>query len=215
MKWEDTILTQYASSHRLLSIIETFEQSVSIDDFTDSFIDDVWDLANNKSYGLDVWGKIVGISRYIRAEIDSSSFGFSESNSGDIYEYPSPFNDQPFYAGEQETETVRLGDDAYRTLILCKAFSNISTATIPEINKFLSMLFKGRGKAFSIDYGDMTMGIVCEFFLAPYEKAILENFDVLPIPSGVLTITRQVVPPYFGFSRDAYPFNDGTFYRDI
>lgn len=215
MKWEDTILTQYASSQRLLSIIDTFNQSISIDEFTDSFIDDVWDLATNKSYGLDVWGKIVGISRYIRAEIDSSSFGFSESNSGDIYEYPSPFNDEPFYAGEQETETVRLGDDAYRTLILCKAFSNISTATIPEINKFLSMLFKGRGKAFSIDYGDMTMGIVCEFFLAPYEKAILENFDVLPIPSGVLAVTRQIVPPYFGFSDDAYPFNDGTFYRDL
>ncbi len=215
MKWEDTILTQYSSSQRLLDIIETFFHSVSIDDFNESFINKVWDLATNQTYGLDVWGKIVGVSRYIRADIESNSFGFSEANSGNVNDYPSPFNDEPFYAGKQETETVRLGDDAYRTLILCKAFSNISIATIPEINRFLTMLFKGRGKAFCIDYGDMTMGIVCEFYLAPYEQAILDNLEVLPIPSAVITVTRQIVPPYFGFSADAYPFNDGTFYRDL
>ncbi|VEB99918.1 Protein of uncharacterised function (DUF2612) [Cedecea lapagei] len=215
MKWEETILTQYSSSNKLLSIISTFDQAISIDEFTESFINDVWDVSTNGSYGLDVWGKIVGVSRYITSEIDNNSFGFSEANSGDKFAYPSPFNDEPFYAGVQETNSVRLGDDAYRTLILCKAFSNISIATIPEINKFLVMLFKGRGKAYSIDFGDMTMGIVCEFFLAPFEKAILENFDVLPIPSGVLAITRQIVTPYFGFTKDSHPFNDGTFYRDL
>ncbi|MFZ4835751.1 DUF2612 domain-containing protein [Rouxiella sp. Mn2063] len=214
MKWEETILTQYSASHKLLSIISTFNQATSLDDFTDKFIRDVWDISTNLTYGLDVWGLIVGVSRYIRTEIENNSFGFSEADSGDLTQYPSPFNDEPFYAGVQETETVRLGDDAYRTLIMCKAFSNISIATIPEINKFLSILFSGRGRAFSIDYGGMTMGITCEFDLAPYERAILENFDVLPIPSGVLVITRQIVPPYFGFSEDSYPFNDGTFFRD-
>lgn len=215
MKWEETILTQYSASNKLLSIISTFNQAISLDDFTDTFIRDVWDVSTNLAYGLDVWGKIVGVSRYIRTEIENNSFGFSEADTGDVTQYPSPFNDEPFYAGVQETETVRLGDDAYRTLIMCKAFANISISTIPDINKFLSILFKGRGKAFSIDYGDMTMGITCEFELAPYERSILENYEVLPVPSGVLVITRQIVPPYFGFAEDAYPFNDGTFYRDI
>ncbi|HGT7750864.1 TPA: hypothetical protein ACM5C3_004564, partial [Yersinia enterocolitica] len=64
-------------------------------------------------------------------------------------------------------------------------------------------------------YGDMKMGIICEFKLEPYEISILENYEVLPIPSGVLAIVRQVVSPYFGFADDAYPFNDGTFFRDI
>lgn len=214
MKWQDTVLTQYSASHKLLSIIDSFDQAISLDDFTDEFIKDVWDVSTNLTYGLDVWGKIVGVTRFIRTEIENNSFGFAEADSGDKTQYPSPFNDEPFYAGVQETETVRLGDDAYRTLIMCKAFSNISIATIPEINKFLSILFRGRGKAFCIDYGDMTMGIVCEFDLAPYERSILENYDVLPVPSGVLVVTRQIVPPYFGFADDAYPFNDGTFYRD-
>lgn len=213
MSWEETILTQYSASEKLLSIIDTFNQAESLDDFTDSFIDEVWSLSTCGTFGLDMWGKKVNISRYVKADIDSNSFGFYEANDGN--EYPSAFNGEPFYAGVQETETVRLSDEAYRTLILCKAFTNISIATISDINRFLTILFKGRGRAFCVDYGEMRMGIVCEFDLANYEVSILENYDVLPIPSGVLITTHQIVPPYFGFSDDAYPFNDGTFFRDI
>ncbi|MBM3073488.1 DUF2612 domain-containing protein [Lelliottia sp. RWM.1] len=213
MSWEETILTQYSASTRLLSIIDTFNQAISLDDFTDEFIAKVWDLTTNETFGLDIWGKIVGIGRYITAPIDSDSFGFSEADNG-ASDYPLPFNDSPFFAGIQETTSVRLADDAYRTLILCKAFSNISIATIPDINKFLRMLFAGRGKAYCVNYRDMTIGITFEFSLAPFEESILTNYDVVPVPSGVQLNIHQVVPPYFGFADDAYPFNDGTFYRD-
>lgn len=213
MSWKETILTQYSASPRLLAIIETFNQAMSLDDFTDKFIDEVWDLTTNGTYGLDIWGKIVNASRYIQSDISSNSFGFSEADDGNVNDSPSPFNEAPFYAGVQETETVRLADDAYRTLILAKAFSNISMATIREMNRFLTMLFKGRGKAFCVDYGEMRMGVICEFDLAPYEKVILNKYDVLPIPQGVLLTATQLVPPYFGFADDAYPFNDGTFFK--
>lgn len=213
MSWQDTILTQYSASERLLSIIDTFNQTISLDDFTDEFITEIWALSTCGSFGLDMWGKKVNVSRYIKAEINSNSFGFYEANDGS--EYPSAFNGDPFYAGVQETETVRLSDEAFRTLIICKAFTNISITTIKEINRFLTILFKGRGRAFCVDYGAMRMGIICEFELANYEASILENYDVLPIPSGVLVTTHQIAPPYFGFSDDAYPFNDGTFFRDI
>ncbi|WP_023640351.1 DUF2612 domain-containing protein [Dickeya zeae] len=212
MTWNQTILTQYSASTRLLNIIDTFNQAVSLDDFTDEFITKVWDLTTCESFGLDVWGKIVGVSRYVKAEISTNSFGFYESDSGDENEYPSPFNQEPFYAGIQETETVRLGDDAYRTLIMCKAFSNISIATIPEINRFIKILFSGRGRAYCVNYRDMAIGITFEFALAPYEVSILTNYDVVPVPSGVQLNITQIVPPYFGFSVDAYPFNDGTFF---
>ena len=166
-----------------------------------------------ETFGLDMWGKIVGISRYINAPIESSSFGFSEADDADP-DYPTPFNESPFFGGIQETTNVRLGDDAYRTLIFCKAFTNISIATIPEINRFLKILFYQRGRAYCINYRDMTIGITFEFELAPYEESILTNYEVTPVPSGVLVNIRQVISPYFGFSSDAYPFNDGTFYRD-
>ena len=211
--WEDTILTQYSASRKLLSIIDTFNQAVSLDDFTDEFISRVWDLTTCETFGLDMWGKIVGVSRYITAPIESSSFGFSEADDSNP-DYPTPFNESPFFGGIQETTNVRLENDAYRTLIFCKAFTNISIATIPEINRFLKMLFYRRGRAYCINYRDMTMGITFEFELAPYEVSILTNYDVTPIPSGVLLNINQVISPYFGFAEDAYPFNDGTFYRD-
>ncbi|EIU1718368.1 DUF2612 domain-containing protein, partial [Salmonella enterica] len=100
------------------------------------------------------------------------------------------------------------------TLIFCKSFTNISVATIPDINKFLKILFYQRGRAYCINYRDMTIGITFEFELAPYEESILTNYDVTPVPSGVQVNINQIVSPYFGFATDAYPFNDGTFYRD-
>lgn len=211
--WEDTILTQYSASKKLLSVIDTFNQAVSLDDFTDEFIKKVWDLTTCESFGLDMWGKIVGISRYIVAPIDSDSFGFSEADDGST-DYPSPFNDSPFYGGVQETTNVRLRDDAYRTLIFCKAFANISIATITDINKFLKILFYQRGRAYCVNYRDMTIGITFEFELAPYEESILTNYEVMPVPSGVLVNIRKIISPYFGFASDTYPFNDGTFYRN-
>lgn len=210
--WQETILIQYSSSLKILSLIDTFNQAVSLNDFTDEFITRVWDVTTCETFGLDFWGKVVGVSRYIKAAIDSDSFGFYEADAG-ATGYPSPFNDQTFWPGVQETNTVRLSDNAYRTLILCKAFSNISIATIPEVNRFLTMLFKGRGRAYCINYRDMTMGITFEFAIEPFEESILSNYDVTPIPSGVQLNINQVVPPYFGFADDAYPFNDGTFYR--
>lgn len=214
MSWQETILTQYSASQRLLSIIDTFNQAMTLDDFEDQFIQKVWDLNTSGTFGLDMWGKIVGIGRYITAPIDSGSFGFSEADGG-ASDYPLGFNDAPFYGGIQETTSVRLSDDAYRTLILCKAFSNISIATIPDVNKFLRMLFYGRGRAYCVNYRDMTMGITFEFQLAPYEESILTNYNVVPVPSGVQVNIRQIVSPYFGFADDAYPFNEGTFYRDL
>lgn len=211
--WKDTILTQYSASQKLLDIIDTFDQAVSLEDFNDEFISKVWDLTTCESFGLDMWGKIVGISRYIVAPIENDSFGFSEADDSQP-DYPTPFNDSPFYAGIQETTNVRLGDDAYRTLILCKAFTNISIATIPDVNKFLRMLFYQRGRAYCVNYRDMTIGLTFEFELAPYEESILTNYNVTPVPSGVLVSVRQVISPYFGFTSESYPFNDGTFYRD-
>ncbi|WP_096978903.1 DUF2612 domain-containing protein [Escherichia coli] len=211
--WQETILTQYSASKRLLAIIDTFNQASSIDDFTDTFIKDVWDVSTCGTFGLDVWGKIVGISRYITAPVSTDAFGFAEANDANTA-YPSPFNAAPFFGGIQETTNVRLGDEAYRTLILCKAFTNISIATIPQINKFLTMLFGDRGRAYCENYRDMTIGLTFEFELAEYEVSLLSNYEVMPVPGGVRVNIRQIVNPYFGFASDAYPFNDGQFYRE-
>jgi hypothetical protein len=98
------------------------------------------------------------------------SFGFSEA-------MITTLNTQPhltmhLFWRDAGNNKYQLGDDAYRTLIMCKAFTNISIATIPDINKFLKIMFYKRGRAYCINYRDMTMGITFEFELAPYEESI-------------------------------------------
>lgn len=211
MSYEETILRQYSGLSKIQGLIDTFSQAVSIDDFTDEFITDVWNVMTCETYGLDVWGTIVGIGRYITASEGGNVFGFDEADDGSS-DYPTPFNDGTFFDGEQETTNVRLGDDAYRTLVLAKAFSNISIATIPEINRFLSILFSGRGVAYVSSHTGMQISIKFNFALQSYEESILTNYDVIPIPSGV-QLNIELISTYFGFSTDDLPFNDGVFFR--
>lgn len=211
MSWEDTILRQYSASQRILAIIDTFDQAVSLDDFTDDFISEVWDVTTAGTYGLDVWGKIVNISRYVVSDIENEVVGFDEANDSNLDIYPMPFNTAPFFGGDAGTTNVRLGDDAYRTLILCKAFSNISIATIPEINRFLTILFAGRGVAYCTNLLDMHMGINVTFALQAYEQSILQNYDVMPIPSGVSVVLNVVETDEMGFADGFYGFGEGTF----
>lgn len=189
MSWEETILRQYSGLDKINNLIDTFSQAVSIDDFTEEFITDVWDVTTALTYGLDVWGKIVNISRYVTADTSGGYFGFQGTlTSAPEATFPHPFNQKPFYSGDKvkSTDNIRLEDNAYRTLILAKAFANISLATIPEMNKYFTMLFSGRGKAYIVNNKDMTITLKVNFPLYAYEKSILQNYDVIPIPSGVL-----------------------------
>ncbi len=53
---KDTILTQYADSQKLRSLIETFNAALDLNEFTEEFITSVWDISTADTYGLDVWG---------------------------------------------------------------------------------------------------------------------------------------------------------------
>jgi hypothetical protein len=53
----DTILTQYADSPKLKSLIYSFNEAVGIEDFLDDFYDVIWNIQTADTYGLDVWGK--------------------------------------------------------------------------------------------------------------------------------------------------------------
>ena len=214
MSYNETILRQYSGLPKIYQMIDTFNQAVSMDDFEDSFIDEVWDVLTSGTYGLNVWGKIVGVGRYVTASSSGSFFGFQGTSTTDpSATFPHPFNTKPFYSGKLETTNVMLGDDAYRTLILAKAFSNISIGTIPEINRFLTILFKNRGTAHIVNNRDMTLTVVVDFDLFQYERSILQNYNVMPIPSGVILSITNSNNDFFGFSSDAQPFDQGVFYK--
>lgn len=192
--YADTIISQYADSPKLRAIIDTFNQAVETDEFIDTFYDMVWNIETAGTYGLDVWGRIVVVSRLLTVTPSEKYFGFEEALStppeiGD----PQPFDQAPFYTGEVATNTISLSNDVYRKLIMLKAMANITDCTIPSMNKMLMYMFGDKGKAYVRNDGGMVMSYVFEFELSPSDLAIVQSSGALPSPAGVkVNIIQQV-----------------------
>jgi hypothetical protein len=190
----DTILAQYADSPKLRSIIETFNTTMDTGTFLDDFYDVIWNIETADTYGLDVWGKIVVVSRLLTVTPSEKFFGFGEAtNPTPVIDDPQPFDQAPFYTGEQLTSTVSLTNDAYRKLIMLKAMANITDCTIPNMNKMLMYMFGSSGKAYVRNDGGMVMTYVFEFKLSTVELAIVQSSGALPSPAGVTVNIEQQV----------------------
>jgi len=190
----DTILTQYADSPKLKSIIYSFNEAVGIDRFINDFYEMVWDINTADTYGLDVWGKIVVVSRQLTLTENKIVFGFGEAlSTPSALDDPQPFDQAPFYTSDVLTSTVTLTNDVYRKLIMMKAAANISDCTIPNLNKLLSYMFSDRGRCYVRNDGDMKMSYVFEFLLTQPDLAIVQSSGALPAPVGVtVNIVQQV-----------------------
>lgn len=190
----DTILAQYAGSPKLRSLIETFNTTMDTGTFLDNFYDVIWNIETADTYGLDVWGKIVVVSRLLTVTPSEKFFGYDEAtNETPVIDDPQPFDQAPFYTGDQQTSTVSLTNDAYRKLIMLKAMANITDCTIPNMNKMLMYMFGSSGKAYVRNDGGMVMTYVFEFQLSTVELAIVQSSGALPSPAGVTVNIEQQV----------------------
>lgn len=203
---ESTIASQFANSPTILQLIANMNQYIDPATDFDNFYDFVWNVDTARGFGLNIWGRIVGVSRVIPIPGTAGSFGFANTDvPADWQNFGSrgsPGAGGPFYAGQVSTGSFSLDDNAYRTLILAKALANIAATTAPALNQLVTNLFPNRGRAYTIDGRDMTMTYVFEFSLSSIEYAILTFSGVLPHPAGVLTkiIVIPVDTGVFGFS---------------
>lgn len=76
--WRQTILSQYANSDRITGLVETFFSAVDQTANFDAFYDKIWNLQTAEGFGLDVWGRIVGVNRILQV-VSVGFFGFSEA----------------------------------------------------------------------------------------------------------------------------------------
>ncbi|HHS1136544.1 TPA: DUF2612 domain-containing protein [Salmonella enterica subsp. enterica] len=176
-----TVLAQYAASPRLNALINSFNAALSPDSFINDFYDLIWNIDTAEKYGLDVWGKIVGVSRRLTVKDDFNYLGFSEAR----MDNPRPFNQAPFYSGKSVTRTVDLSDEIYRRLILMKAMSNITDCSVPDINRMLRFMFGKNRRAYVLNDGGLRMSYIFEFALSSAELAIIQSSGALPSPPGV------------------------------
>lgn len=185
-----TVLSQYANSPILTRLLENMDSYLDQTGNFQDFFDLIMNVDTAEGYGLDVWGRIVGIGRVLTIG-DGIYFGF-EQQSPAVSTF-APGGAGPFFSGEVDASgNFRLSDASFRVLILAKALANICDGSIPSMNQILLNLFPNRGKCYVTDGLDMTMTYTFEFALTAVEAAIVTS-GVLPSPTGVSVNFVQLV----------------------
>lgn len=182
-----TVINQYANSPIISRLCTDMGQYLDLTANLDSFFDTIWNVDTAIGYGLDIWGRIVGVNRVLQIPVGGRYLGFEEAGGATV----DPFNQSPFFSGQPVSSNFALSDDAFRVLIFAKALANISDGSIKAINQLLRNLFAGRGNCYVVDNLDMTMTYMFKFILTPVEAAIVEQTGVLPKPVGVLSNVVQ------------------------
>jgi Protein of unknown function (DUF2612) len=184
-----TIISQYANSPIITGLVAAFDTWIDQTLDLDNFYDDIWNVTTAQGYGLDVWGRIVGVQRVVEIQ-QGQYFGFNEQQPT-VQDF-APGGLGPFYTGVAATSAYSLSDQTFRTLIFAKAMANISNGSVASINAILRTLFVGRGNCYVVDGLNMTMQYVFRFQLLPVELAIVEQSGVLPKPLGVASSITQL-----------------------
>lgn len=179
--FDRTIISEFSSSPTLCALITSINEWIDPDANFEAFYTNIWNIDSASGFGLDIWGRIVGINRIVTlAGPIPPYFGWEEARPS-----TTGFNQAPFYSGPAVTQNFTLTDEAYRNAILVKAAQNITNCSIPAINQILLNLFPGRGSCYVLDGLNMTLTYVFNFALVPFEVALVTTSGVLPKPTGV------------------------------
>jgi hypothetical protein len=192
-----TVISQFANSPTIVQLVTNFNTYIDPRTNIDDFFDLVWNVDTAQGYGLDVWGRIVGVQRVL--EISSGTFfGFEASTGGGGQASGVGFNQAPFFSvGSALTSNFSLLDDPFRALILAKALFNICDGSIPAFNQILINIFGANGplpvagNSYVTDSGGMAMTYTFSSTLDPVQEAIVFQSGVLPRLTGVAATVVQ------------------------
>lgn len=193
--WDKTILSQYCASPTIKALLQSFNDAVDPATDITNFYNNIWNVNTAVGNGLDIWGQIVGVSRYLTSAA-SNYLGYAEANS--VGTAAQPFNQAPFYSGTMSNNNFALTDGQYRRLILVKAAANISSLTVPSINALLRAEFgtsdgiNPYGNAYVQDNLNMTFTYYLAFVPSALQLAIINNSGVFPRPAGVQMLVNHL-----------------------
>lgn len=201
--FQKTVMRQYSNAATLRALLDSFDQWVDLEKFSDDFLANVWDISTARGFGLDIWGRILGRDRYIQIEqTPGDNFGFNiNATPGTQWQ---PWSQAPFYNGQSTGATAfALQDDAYRQLLMVKAAANIASTDVPSINALMRAMFGHRGPSY-VGYDPdtpMHIGYHFEFFPTSVERSIIES-GLFPQPAGttVRYLYKTLTYAPFGFA---------------
>ena len=180
------IYNEYALSGRLNQIINGISGAVDPQGDIKKFYQYVYDINQAQGFGLDTWGAILDVPRYLEVK---------------------PKEGEPY--------VVKLNDDLYRLTLQLRCITNLTNCSCESIDTMIANVFAGRGKVFTLEEGVMKLRYVFSFLLSDLELALFYNLKILPRPAGV-GLTIYELPQYniFGFNGSGLSgFNVGTFFQ--
>ena len=202
-----SILWQYENADKFVRLIQS--QQAWIDEnqnkFWQDWFRDVFDVDTANSFGLSVWARILGINLAVPATptIGNTSWGFGANRRN--------FGRGNF--GRDRDGQINLSLDQQRLVIKLRLAQIIVRPTAYYINEMLESILNTPGRSvYAYDTLDMEY-VVYVFDFAPDSQLrfILENYDLLPRPSGVGVQWIVTSRPAWGFGPNRLNFNNGTF----
>lgn len=200
-----TVQSQYAASPRILALAAQYWQLLDPTPSADLMISKMIDPSTAAGYGLDVWGRIVGVKRAL-VPVGGDYLAFAppsgvtnpEGNSWDN----APFN--PVNSAGYASDAI------YRVYVYVKAMLNIGNGSLADLNRYFSLLFPGSGIKI-IHSGTMIIRVL-DFSarLTAADILALRTLDWLPL--GVGWQLWQGTPDCFGFAgSELQPFDQAPF----
>lgn len=193
---------QYNDATRLQSLIEKHQAWIDRyhNQFWTDWYDDIFNLDTANDFGLSVWAIILGVSFGVEMSDGTKNiFGFD------------PYGDNFFASNFSAVASgaVQLTTEQKRIVLKLRYYQMISRATIPEINAAVKAIF---GNAWVLDPGDMSfVYIVMGGTPTSEQQFIIDNFDVIPRPSGIGFAYRYNIDSAFGFAPYGQNFYNSTF----
>lgn len=190
--WTETLLSQYCDAPTITGLLDSFNSAVDPTVDIANFYLNIWDVYTAVGNGLDIWGAIVNVPRYLQIPSSPNYLGFEEAYLAPYASTgPQPFDQAPFFTTIASTDTYALSDTVYRQLILIKAAVNIGNLSVPQINALLQKFFgtsiegSPAGIAYVIDNLDQSFTYNFDFVPSAVQLAIVQNSGVFPRPAGV------------------------------
>ena len=200
-----TVQSQYAASPRILALAAQYWQLLDPTPSADLMISKMIDPSTAAGYGLDVWGRIVGIKRAL-VPVGGDYLAFAppanvanpDGNSWDN----APFN--PVNAAGYASDAI------FRVYVYVKAMLNIGNGSLADLNKYFSLLFPGSGIKI-IHSGTMIIRVLdFNARLTAADILALRTLDWVPL--GVGWQLWQGTPDCFGFAgSELQPFDQAPF----
>lgn len=206
-----TIISQYANSPIMIGMIDNWFTAINPTENLSNFFDNIWNVDTALTYGLDVWGRIVGVNRVLQVP-NVFYFGFKESLPGIL----------SFNSAGQATYIAALGFAEAKDPLLVP-FNQAQFGTQPFFNSpqlINGIFYNGESTTNNFALSDEA-----------YRKLILAK-AMFNITNGSIAAINRILmylfpnrgnayvtdgfsgPSYFGFqeSVNAFGFNQEAFY---